>query len=1027
MSQQFRAPSGGAIDRARRLRFTFNGKSYTGYQGDTLASALLANGVNLVGRSFKYHRPRGIMTAGVEEPNALVQLRSGNRTEPNMRCTQVELFDGLEATSQNCWPSVDFDVNALNNILSPLFPTGFYNKTFMWPASWWMKYEHRIRKIAGLGVAPTEPDPDHYAKRFAHCEVLVVGGGPAGLMAALNAGKSGARTLLIDDNAILGGALRDSTETLNGESATLWVAEIKQQLAHMDNMRILTRTTTFGYYDDNLLLACERLGDHLPQTAAGQPRQRIWWIRAKQVVLACGAIERPIVFANNDLPGIMLSSAVRSYARQYAVRCGDKAVLMTNNDSAYQTIAALVESAGKVLAIVDCRASAPGKAALAIANQYKVEVISAAVVSHANGGKCLTSVEVNSYVQGESGHNEIEHGEIAHNEISRQSRTIECDLLAVSGGWNPTVHLFSQSQGKLRYDEQLACFVPHTSVRAQLMAGSINAVWATEGCLAEGANAGRLAAQKAGFSSAKLVPLPTCASATEKPIQPCWVVANANAKTPKRMSFKPAAKQFVDFQNDVTSSDVELAYREGYQSVEHLKRYTTLGMGTDQGRTSNVNGLAIMAQLSGRTIPEVGTTTFRPPFSAISMGAIANGEIGEKFMPLRRTPLHDWHLENGATMVNVGAWQRAQYYQRSGESMSEAIYREGRQVRAKVGIVDVSTLGTIALCGKDVAEFLNRVYINKWMKLPVGKARYGLMLREDGYVADDGTTTRISDNEYYMTTTTASAGPIMSHLEFYAQTVWHELNVHITSITDQWAGMALAGPDSRKVLGKAVDEGAVDNDNIGFMDYRAATIDGYPVRIFRITFSGELAYEIHVCADHALSVWQAFMRVGKEFDITPYGTEALSMLRIEKGHIVGGELDGRTTAADLGFASMQKSEPDFIGKRALQRPGMVDDCRKTLVGLISENGEEIKRGSQLIEKLPIEKPRGSVPIKMLGHVSSQYYSANLQQHIGLGLLQKGEQWIGQTLYAASPLTDRYVPVKVVHHVFIDPEGERARG
>ncbi len=1046
IQQPFRAPSGGAINRSKPLNFKFNGKPYTGYQGDTLASALLANGVKLVGRSFKYHRPRGIMTAGVEEPNALVQLRTGNRTEPNIRCTQVELFDGLEATSQNCWPSVDFDVNALNNLLSPLFPAGFYNKTFMWPAGWWMKYEHRIRKIAGLGVAPTEPDPDRYAKRFAHCEVLVVGGGPAGLMAALSASKSGARTLLIDDNVILGGALRDSTETLNGESAMVWVTAIKQQLVQMENVRILTRTTAFGYYDDNLLLACERVGDHLPPlepSQSRQPRQRIWWIRANQVVLATGSIERPIVFGNNDLPGVMLSSAVRSYARQHGVRCGDKAVVMTNNDSAYHTIAALIESGGKVLAIVDSRSTGPGKAALDIANQHEVEVITRAVVVNANGGKYtrkgLASVDVNSYANGE---------------IGNESRTIECDLLAVSGGWNPTVHLFSQSQGKLRYDDKLACFVPHASVRPQVLAGSINGEFATRNCLIEGANAGRLAAEKAGFVPREFVPLPTCDKIMEKPIEACWVIPVAKGR-----KFKPAAKQFIDFQNDVTSSDVALAYREGYQSVEHLKRYTTLGMGTDQGRTSNVNGLAMMAQLSGRSIPEVGATTFRPPFSAISMGAIASNETGENFMPLRRTPMHEWHLENGATMVNVGAWQRAQCYQRPGETMMEAIYREGRHVREKVGIVDVSTLGTIALRGRDVAEFLNRVYINKWMKLPVGKVRYGLMLREDGHVADDGTTTRISENEYYMTTTTASAGPVMSHLEFYAQTVWPELNLHITSITDQWGGMALAGPDSRKVLEKAVDASDVSNDSIGFMGYQEATIDGYPVRIFRITFSGELAYEIHVSSDYALSVWEAFMRVGKEFDITPYGTEALSMLRIEKGHIVGGELDGRTTAADFylgcqsfkgsgtephgikkdghnrvmrstkgsnmseaGFGGMQKTGEDFIGKRALDRPGMVCDSRKTLVGLISENGKEIKRGSQLIEKLG-----DTPPVKMLGHVSSKYYSANLQQHIGLGLLERGEQWMGKTIYAASPLTDTYVPVKVVHHVFIDPEGALARG
>ena len=1010
MSQQpFRAQSAGiAVDHAKPLNFKFNGQSYIGYQGDTLASALLANGVKLVGRSFKYHRPRGIMTAGVEEPNAMVQLRSGNRTEPNIRCTQVELFDGLEATSQNCWPSVDFDVNALNNLLSPLFPAGFYNKTFMWPTSWWMKYEHRIRKIAGLGVAPTESDPDRYAKRFAHCEVLVVGGGAAGLMAALSAGKSGVRTILIDDNATLGGALRDSAETLDGSPSRAWVESIREQLAQLQNVRILTRSTAFGYYDDNLLLACERVGDHLHELAPGQPRQRIWWIRAAQVVLATGAIERPIVFGNNDLPGIMLASAVRSYARQHGVRCGDKAVIMTNNDSAYATISALNEVSAQVLAIVDSRPNGPGKTALAIASAHNIEIIRGSAVVNANGKKHLTSVDINGYANGV---------------LDDHSRTIQCDLLAVSGGWNPTVHLFSQSQGKLGYDDKLICFIPKTSVRPQLMAGSINGEFSTEQCLTAGVNAGRLAAEQAVATKeialpTTEIPLPTCEQVVENQIEACWVIPTPKGKKSKR---------FIDFQNDVASSDVALAYREGYQSVEHLKRYTTLGMGTDQGRTSNVNGLAMMAQLSGRSIPEVGTTTFRAPFSAISMGAISSNETGPSFMPLRRTPMHEWHIENGATVVNVGVWQRAQYYQRSGETMMEAIYREGKQVREKVGIVDVTTLGTIEIRGADAAEFLHRVYINKWMKLPVGKARYGLMLREDGHVIDDGTTTRVGENEYYMTTTTANAGPVMSHLEFYAQTVWPELNVHITSITDQWGGMALAGPDSRKVLEKAVDGGAVGDDHIPFMGYQEASVDGYPVRLFRITFSGERAYEIHVPSDYALAVWEAFIRVGKEFDITTYGTEALSMLRIEKGHIVGGEIDGRTTAADFGFAGMQKTDQDFIGKRALDRPGMSDESRKTLVGLISENGEEIKRGSQLIEKRVDTPKLGDPPVKMLGHVSSKYFSSNLQQHIAMGLLEKGEQWIGKTIYAASPLTATYVPVKVVHHVFIDPKGDRARG
>ncbi len=991
-SQPCRHASGGNINRSQPVRFRFDGKSYEGYAGDTLASALLANGVRVVGRSFKYHRPRGVFSFGVEEPNALVELRSGNRQEPNIRATQIELFNGLVAHSQNAWPSVDKDVGEVNNLMSKVLPAGFYYKTFMWPASYWPRYEEFIRKAAGLGRAATEADPDTYAKRFAFCDVLVVGGGPAGLMATSAAAARGARVMVVDENHTWGGALRCSDEQVDGRPASEWVAQTVQALKSNANVKVLNRATAFGYYDQNLITVAERIADHQSQPDAYQPRQRIWWVRAKRVVLATGAIERPIVFPGNDVPGVMLASAVRGYACQHAVRCGERAVIFTNNDSGYETVTALKQVGTEVAAIVDSRASA---SALQNLDLSGIEVLRGHVIASIRGKKSVSAVSVQPF---------------DGKELRGSARRIECDLLCVSGGWSPTVHLFSQSQGKLRYDDQLAAFVPDDSRQAERTAGSARGVFSLAECLRDGYEAGVASAAQTGFESGDELPIP---AANDNPyhIQALWQVPGSG-------------KRFVDIQNDVTAKDVELAAREGYTSVEHLKRYTTLGMGTDQGRTSNVNGLAIMADATARSIPEVGTTTFRPPYSPVTMGAIAGDEIGEHFMPLRRTPMHDWHIRNGAQMVNVGLWQRAQFYPLPGESMWDTIWREARHVREKVGVVDVTTLGKIEIQGKDAAEFLERVYINKWKSLKIGRARYGLMLREDGFVMDDGTTTRVAENEYYMTTTTANAGPVMAHLEFYAQTVWPELDVHLTSITDQWAGMALAGPHARDVLAAAVDGADVSNDTLPFMGFMQTTISGMPVRVFRITFSGELAYEIHMPSDYGEAVWQTVIDAGQAFDIAPYGTEALSILRIEKGHVVAAELDGRTIPADFGFAGMQKKDADFIGKRSLEREALQPERRKSLVGLISESGEQIPRGSQVVEN-----PNASTPIKMLGHVSSQCYSPNIEKYIALALIENADQYRdqGKVLYAASPLVGKNVPVKVVHHVFIDPEGERCRG
>ncbi len=999
MSQRFRAAAGGHIEREQPLRFRFDGQSLQGYRGDTLASALLANGVRVVGRSFKYHRPRGIVGSGAEEPNAMVTLGSGPRQEPNLRATQVELFDGLTAVSQNRWPSLDWDVSAINNLLSPLLPAGFYYKTFMWPASWWMRYEYLIRRAAGLGVAAREPDVDRYQKRYAHCDLLVVGAGAAGLMAALSAARSGVRVTIVDENPEFGGALRWASEVIDEQPAWQWVQACVAELTAMSNVRMLKRATAFGYYDQNLVAVSERCTDHIADPPAFEARQRIWWIRAQRVVLATGALERPLVFAGNDRPGVMLASAAAGYAVQYAVQCGKRAVLFTNNDSAYESLPALQQAGVDIAGVVDARVDGPGTRAAERASHVGGERFNGYLVVRTRGSKALSAVTIMRRSGGQ---------------LSGDERQLECDLLCVSGGWNPTVHLFSQSQGKLRYDAEATCFVPDESRQAERSVGACRGVFDLSNCLTDGTETGVAMARELGANSGVArVPAVAGAVAAENPIEALWLVPTPGRRRHKR---------FVDFQNDVTADDLGLAAREGYRSVEHVKRYTTLGMGTDQGRTSNVNGLALLAATLGKDITDVGTTTFRPPYTPVTMGALAAGETGSHFAPVRRTAMHDWHLRAGAQMVNAGVWQRAQFYAQPGESMMDAINRETKNVRTAVGVVDVSTLGKIEIQGRDAAEFLERVYINRWKSLKVGRCRYGLMLREDGLLMDDGTTTRVAEHEYYMTTTTASAGPVMQHLEFYAQTVWPELHVHLTSITDQWAGLALAGPYSRDVLAAVLDGAKVDNEALPYMGFVEAFIAGMPVRVFRITFSGELAYEIHIPSDYGEPVWQAVLDAGENRGIMPYGTEALSVLRIEKGHIVGAELDGRTVPADFGFGRMQRQDSDFVGKRSLERPAF-NEPRAQLVGLVSQNGRHIPRGAQLLQQA---EPTVT-PANMLGHITSTCYSPNLEQEIALGLLQKPGEYNDRILYAVSPLAGESVPVKLTNPVFIDPEGVRARG
>ncbi|GAB4352418.1 MAG: sarcosine oxidase subunit alpha [Kiloniellaceae bacterium] len=969
----YRLPS---FSGGKPLHFVFDGQHYQGFEGDTLASALLASGVDLFGRSFKYHRPRGLLSAGVEEPNALVTLRVGARAEPNTRATMVELFDGLEATSQNRWPSLGFDVMAVNGLAGPLLSAGFYYKTFMGPTRRaWMLYEHFIRKAAGLGAGTTLPDPDRYEEMNAFCDVLVVGAGPAGLMAAQTAAESGARVILADEQSAL-------------------ARDMPAALAALENVALLPRTTVYGYYDDNTLGAVERVADHLPVPAAGQPRERHWTFRAKQVVLATGAIERPIVFGDNDRPGVMLADAGRIYVERHGVAPGHQVAVFANNDGAYRSVAALTKAGVAIAAIVEARREISARARQ-IAEDSGAELLLGQVVTRALGGKRLSGIEVAPYDPAKG--------------AGSAARRIGCDCLLVSGGWTPTIHLASQAGGPARWDATLTAFLPGQATQPWRAAGACNGALGTAAAMAEGARAGAEAATACGFTASDL-PLPAIADEplADAPL-PVW-----DARGPSNKG-----KAFVDFQHDVTADDVSLAHREGFRSVEHLKRYTTLGMATDQGKTSNVNGLALMARERQLTIPEVGTTRFRPPYTPVTLGALAGQARGSHFRPTRRTALHDWHLAHGAEMIEAGLWLRPRIYRQGNETVEQAYVREARAVRESVGMVDVSTLGKIDVQGPDAAEFLNRVYSNGFLKLPEGKARYGLMLREDGFLWDDGTTWRLSDTRFLMTTTTANAAPVLTRLEFLLAAVWPELKVAVTSVTEQWAGMAVSGPNSRKVLAACLDDIDMANDALPFMGVRKGQLNGVPVLVARLSFSGELAYEVYCGAHHGEAVWTRILAAGEPFGMIPYGVEALGTLRIEKGHVAGPELDGRTTAEDLGLAGMVSSKKSFIGSAMLDREGLTDPQRLKLVGLVSADGGKIRAGAHLVAA-----DDGHRPPKSLGHVTSVTYSPVLEKYIALGLLEDGRSRIGQELVATYPLKNIDVAVEVVSPHFFDPDGSR---
>lgn len=999
MSARYRTARGGTIDRTRPLSFIFDGVRYTGYQGDTLASALLANGVRPVARSFKYHRPRGIMSAGAEEPCGMVQLREGARTEPNIRATQVELFDGLVASSQNRWPSVKWDINSVNNLFNRMLPAGFYYKTFMWPKAMWMTYEEIIRHAAGMGRSAEQPDPDRYEHMHAYCDVLIAGAGPAGLMAAKSAAKSGARVILVDENPEPGGHLRGRRQQIGGRAAMDWVAKTYAELEAMKDVTVLLRTTAACYYDHNMMVLNERTGDHLPTAEGWTPRQRNWKVWAGQVVLATGSIERPLVFGNNDVPGVMLTNAVQTYVNKFGVTPGRDAVIFTNNDSAYEAALDMLDGGMRIVAIVDNRHNQPDAAGALRARG--VPILNNHVVFNVKSSRQgVRAVEIQAL---------NEAGDSLRGRVIR----MDCDVVCMSGGWTPTVHLFSQSRGTLRWDDGMAAFVPHVSFQQERSAGACNGTWGLSGCLKDGARAGADAARAAGFPGTRAAAAPRADDSGMGDIRPMWRIP---------VPHRTRLKRFVDFQDDVAVSDVELAIREGYTSIEHTKRYTTLGMGTDQGKTSNVNGLAIAAEELGRSIPEVGHTTFRPPYTAITMGAIVGAERGHHFSPTRRTALHDWHEENGATFVPAGMWLRPQYYLKPGEDMWAGIYRETVNVRTNVGLFDVSPLGKIDIQGPDAAEFLNRCYINGFGKLAVGKCRYGVMLREDGIVFDDGTTSRLADNHFMMTTTTAKAAQVLQHLEYLLDVIWPELDVHVVSVTEEWAGIAVAGPKSRALLARCTDAD-VSGEGVPFMAVVKADVCGVPGRIYRISFSGELAYEVGIPADWGRHVWEGLMEQGRDLGIAPYGTEAMSILRIEKGHVVGAELNGRTTADDLGFGGMISTGKAFIGQRSLTKPAFLETDRKQLTGLKSVDGKTgIPRGAQIVAD-----PDGPVPMEQLGEVTATCYSPNLKEFIGLGIVKGARERTGQTLWAHSPLTNEKCRVELCSPHMFDPQGERVRG
>ena len=961
--------SGGQIDRSKTLRFSFDGVNYTGHPGDTLASALLANNVRLMGRSFKYHRPRGVISAGSEEPNAIVELRTGARQEPNTRATVIELFDGLQAQSQNRWPSLKFDAMAINDRLSPFFAAGFYYKTFMWPAAFWEKiYEPIIRRAAGLGSLSKQDDPDDYDKGFLHCDLLIIGAGPAGLSAALTAGRAGARVILADEDFRMGGRLNAETLDVGGAAGADWAVNVVLELSTMQNVRLMPRTTVLGAFDHGIYSAVERVSDHLATPLPGKPRQILWRIYTKRTILAAGATERPIAFENNDRPGIMLAGALRAYANRWGVAVGEKVAVFTNNDDGLRTVSDL-KAKGLNVTLIDAR---KGDEVIDSAGRLGLKSIT---VRRGNG----------------------------------QTETLQVSALGVSGGWNPNLNIASNHRGRPIWDDQICAFLPAPeSIAGMTCVGAAAGAMSTHAALTMGATHAIAALAELGIAATADVP-----KAEDAPLNltPAWYVHSGKGRA------------WVDQQNDVTVKDVKLAKQEGFVSVEHLKRYTTLGMATDQGKTGNVLGLAVMAELTGKTIPQTGTTIYRPPYTPVAMGALGGRARGHDFKPTRQTPSHKWATEQGAIFVEVGYWLRTQWLPRAGETTwRQSVDREVLQTRKSAGICDVTTLGKIDIQGTDAGLFLDRVYANTFGTLAVGKVRYGLMLREDGMVMDDGTTARMGQNEYVMTTTTANAVPVFRHLEYCRQVLWPDLDVQLISTTEAWAQYSVAGPNARKLLEKLVDQD-ISDAAFPYMACAPITVQGTRARLFRISFSGERAYEIAVPTRYGDAMIRGLIEAGREFDAVVYGTEALGVMRVEKGHVAGNELNGQSSALNMGLGKMVSRKKDSIGMVLSQREGMTAPNGYRLVGVKPvDPAQPLTAGAHFLAK-----GAEAVAANDCGWLTSVVYSPHLGHSIGLGYLKSGDSRKGERLRSVNLLAKTDVEVEIVSPHFFDPEGERLRG
>ena len=994
---------GRLINRDRPVTFKFNGKLLEGCQGDTLASALLANGQTLMGRSFKYHRPRGVVASGSEEPNALFNLGTGDTLEPNQRATTTEIFHGLNATSQNHFPSLEYDIGVVNNILARFLPAGFYYKMFIHPRPFWKYiYEPFIRHSAGLGKAPDHEarDPDRYEHFYAFTDVLVIGGGVAGLQAATSAAQTGAKVLLLEQTPHWGGRTPVDGGTIDGQDAEAWITETVNALQDMPNVTIRTRTMGAGVYDHGYVLGYERLPDHTPATPG--PRHRLWRIRAAQVITATGAIERPLSFAGNDIPGVMLASAVRDFAINYGISPGDRTVVVTNNDDAYRTAIALAQAGLKVPAIVDARPEGGG-ALMADAKDFGIKVHLGSAVVKAKGAKELHSVLIGP-----------QDGD------GSETTEVFCDAVAMSGGWSPVVHLWSHCGGKLIWDEAQAAFRPdhdkaptsHDGAPFVIPTGTADGEMYLDAVLQNAAKAGQTAAARTGAKAGSDA-APTADAPDETPMAPIWLM-------PSNAPQKLRAKAWLDYQNDVKVSDVQLAAQEGFESVEHTKRYTTLGMATDQGKLSNINGLATLANALGEDIPQVGTTTFRPPYTPISMGAIAGEARGEIFQPIRKTPMHDWHEANGAHWEPVGHWRRPYTFRKPGESIKDAVNREVLATRNSLGLLDASTLGKIIVKGPDAGKFLDMLYTNMMSMLKPGRCRYGLMCSENGFLSDDGVVARIDEDTFLCHTTTGGADRIHAHMEEWLQTEWWDWKVWAVNATEQYAQVAVVGPNARKLLEKL---GGMDvsKDMLPFMGWVDGELAGFPVRVYRISFSGELSYEIAVPANLGRAFWDKLLDAGAEWDITPYGTEALHIMRAEKGFImIGDETDGTVIPQDLGLNwAISKKKDDYIGKRAQERSHMTDPTRWKLVGLETLDGSVLKDGAYAFD----EGQNANGQRNTQGRVTSTYFSPTLQKGIAMGLVLNGPDRMGDVI-KFSNTGDGAKEARIVDPVFFDPDGEK---